>query len=219
MNLLFDFLKDLRENNHKEWFDANRDRHKKGQEQMLFFTELMIQEISKFDPDIPLLNPKDCLFRIYRDIRFSKDKTPYKTHMGSFVARNGLKVDRAGYYIHIEPGNSFLGGGIWAPQADHLKAIRSEIFDNAAGFKEILNDKNFRKYYTFIHGDKLKTAPKGFPKDFEDIDLLRYKSYTFGFQVEDETILNGNLVETAVDAFQELYKANRYLNSALDKWL
>lgn len=219
MKLLIDFLSDLRENNNKEWFNDNRNRYEESKEQMLFFTELMIQEIAKFDPDIPILSPKECLFRIFRDIRFSKDKTPYKSHMGSFIARNGRKSDRAGYYIHIEPGNSFLGGGIWGPQADHLKAIRSEIFDNAEGFKEILEDNDFKKYYIYIHGDKLKTAPKGFPKDFENVDLLRYKSYAFGFQVGDETILNGNLVEVAVDAFQELYKANRYLNSALDKWL
>ncbi|HKJ43447.1 MAG TPA: DUF2461 domain-containing protein, partial [Sunxiuqinia sp.] len=206
MKLLIDFLKDLRKNNHKEWFDNNRDHYEESRQQMLFFTELMIQEIAKFDPDIPMLNPKECLFRIYRDVRFSKDKTPYKTHMGAFVARNGRKSDRAGYYIHIEPGNSFLGGGVWGPAADHLKAIRSEIFDNAEGFREIINDEDFQKYYSHIHGDKLKTAPKGFPKDFEDVDLLRYKSYAFGFQVPDKTIVNGNLVEVAVDAFQELYK-------------
>lgn len=219
MQILVDFLKDLQTNNNKEWFDANRNRYQESKDQMLFFTELMIQEIRKFDTDIPLISPKDCLFRIFRDVRFSNDKTPYKTHMGSFIARNGRKSDRAGYYIHIEPGNSFLGGGVWAPQSDYLRAIRSEIYDNPSGFKEIINDPDFKKYFTSIHGEKLKTAPKGFPKDFEDIDLLRYKSYAFGYQPSDKVVLSGNFVEEAVSTFKELYKANRFLNSSFEKWL
>ena len=219
MKTLIDFLKDLRENNNKEWFDINRERYDQARAQMLFFTELMIQEIHKFDPEIPLLNPRDCLFRIFRDVRFSPDKTPYKTHMGSFIAPNGRKSIRAGYYIHIEPGNSFLGGGIWAPAAEPLRAIRSEIYDNAQGFKEVIEKPGFKKYFKSIEGDKLKTAPKGFPKDFEDIDLLRYKSYAFGFRVNDQIIMGNKFVEMVLDAFKELYLANRYLNSALDKWL
>ena len=218
MKTLLTFLKGLRENNNKEWFNDNRESYEASKEQMLFFTELMIQEINKFDPDIPLISPKDCLFRIFRDTRFSNDKTPYKAHMGSFIAREGRKSARAGYYIHIEPGNSFLGGGIWCPEPEPLKAIRSEIYDNTVGFKEVIEDKNFKKYYKAIEGEKLKTAPKGFPKDFGDIDLLRYKSYAFGHQVDDATILAENFVGYAVGVFKELYKANRFLNASLDKW-
>ena len=219
MKILFDFLKELKNNNNKAWFNDNRKRYEESKEQMLFFTELMIQEIGKFDDEISFISPKDCLFRIFRDVRFSNDKTPYKAHMGSFIARNGRKSNRGGYYIHIEPGSSFLGGGIWCPQPEPLKAIRSEIYDNADGFKEVIEDKGFSKYYKFIEGEKLKTAPKGFPKDFEDIDLLRYKSYAFGHQVNDKTVLSENFVGVTVDAFKELYKANRYLNSSLDKWM
>lgn len=219
MKILLDFFKDLKHNNNKEWFNENRERYEAGREQMLFFTELMISEINKFDSDIPLIDAKDCLFRIFRDVRFSNDKTPYKTHMGSFIAREGRKSERAGYYIHIEPGNSFLGGGIWHPAPEPLRAIRSEIFDNTEGFKEVIGDKNFKKYYHAIEGEKLKTAPKGFPKDFEDIDLLRYKSYAFGFQVDDSTVLSSDFVSVAVDAFRELHKANRFLNGSLDKFL
>lgn len=219
MKNVMNFLKALRRNNNKEWFNDNRKRYEAAKEQMLFFTELMIDEVRKFDEDIPLISPKECLFRIFRDIRFSNDKTPYKTHMGSFIARNGRKSERAGYYIHIEPGNSFLGGGIWHPQTEPLRAIRSEIFDNPSGFKEVIEAPDFRKYYKTIEGEKLKTATKGFPKDFEDIDLLRYKSYAFGFTVNDQTILSYDFLGITVDAFKELYKANRYLNSSLDKWM
>ena len=217
MEAIITFMRDLRKNNNREWFNDNRKRYEESKEQMLFFTELIIQEIRKFDEDIPLLSPKDCIFRIFRDIRFSQDKTPYKTHMGSFIAKGGRKSERAGYYIHIEPENSFLGGGIWHPEAAPLKAIRTEIFENASGLKEVLSDNDFKKYYQSIEGEKLKTAPKGFPKDFEDIDLLRYKSYAFGFQVDDGVVLGNDFVSITVDAFRELYKANRFLNSSMDK--
>ena len=219
MKVLFEFLSDIRDNNNREWFLENRKRYEESKEQMLFFTELMIQEIRKFDSEIPMMSPKDCLFRIFRDVRFSKDKLPYKTHMGSFIAAGGRKSMRAGYYIHIEPGNSFLGGGIWCPQPDPLRAIRSEILDNAEDFKKIIEDKEFSKYYKMIEGDKLKMAPKGFDKNFEDIELLKYKSYAFGSQIGDSRILNENFAEYSVSAFEELYKANRFLNSSLDKWL
>ena len=218
MKTLLNFLDELKKNNNKEWFNDNRGRYEESKEQMLFFTELMIREISQFDQDIPLISPKDCIFRIFRDTRFSNDKTPYKTNMGSFIARDGRKSARAGYYIHIEPGNSFLGGGIWGPQPEILRAIRSEVYNNTAGFKEVIEDENFKKYYSMIEGEKLKTAPKGFPKDFEDIDLLRYKSYVFGYPVDDHTIMSENFITIAVDAFKELYKANRFLNTSLDKW-
>ena len=166
MKTLLTFLTDLRKNNNKEWFNENRKRYEESKEQMLFFTELMIQELHKFDDDISLISPKDCLFRIFRDVRFSNDKTPYKTHMGSFVARNGRKSHRAGYYMHIEPGNSFLGGGIWSPEAGPLKAIRSEIYDNAGGFKEVIQDKGFLKFYQSIEGEKTKNCSERFSKRF-----------------------------------------------------
>ena len=139
--------------------------------------------------------------------------------MGSFVAAGGRKSMRAGYYIHIEPGNSFLGGGIWRPQPEPLRAIRYEILDNAEDFKSIIKDKEFNKYYKMIEGDKLKLAPKGFDKNFKDIELLKYKSYAFGSQIEDSRILSEKFAEYSVNAFKELYKANRFLNSSMDKWL
>ena len=219
MKAILDFLSDLQQNNTREWFDENRKRYEKSKEQMLFFTELMIQEIRKFDPDIPMMNPKDCLFRIFRDVRFSNDKSPYKTNMGSFIAAGGRKSDRAGYYIHLEPGGSFLGGGVWCPQPEPLKAIRYEIVDNAQDFKSIINDPNFSKYYKNIEGEKLKTAPKGFDKEFTDIDLLKYKSYAFTTPIRDEQIIGPDFIDFAISAFKELHKANQFINTALAKYL
>jgi uncharacterized protein (TIGR02453 family) len=219
MEDVLEFLENLEKNNNREWFNTNKKRYEACREKMLFLTELFINEIRKFDPDIPAMDPKDCLFRIYRDIRFSPDKRPYKTHFGSYVSKGGFKSSRAGYYFEIESGTSFLGGGIWMPPADVLKAIRSAIYDHPEEYLSILNDPGFRKYFTEFDGGKLKTAPKGFPPDFKHIDLLKPKSYAFGITIPRDDILNGKLFETGILAFRELYKLNRFLNDALDSYL
>lgn len=217
MQTLLQFLNELKKNNNKEWFNENRKAYDASKEQMLFFTEIMIQELRKMDQDIPALSAKDCLFRIFRDVRFSNDKSPYKTNMGSFIAPGGRKSDLAGYYVHFEPGASFIGGGVWCPAADVLRAIRTEIYEHPDGFKEVLHDDDFKEYFTEIMGEKLKTAPKGFDKEFEAIDLLRYKSYAFGYSLTDEQVLSGDLVELAVSVFRQLSHMNRFLNDAIEK--
>ncbi|MGD9557423.1 MAG: DUF2461 domain-containing protein [Mangrovibacterium sp.] len=219
METLMTFLSALDKNNNREWFNANHSLYKESLDQMLFFTGVMIQEIHKFDTRVPLMDPKECIFRIYRDVRFSSDKRPYKTHMGSYIAAGGRKSEMAGYYLHIEPGNSMIAGGIWRPEAAPLKALRTEIRDNADEFREITGNKSFRKFYPEMIGEKLKTAPKGFDKDSKDVDLLCYKSYTFTTPLTDTQILNGNFIEYSVEACRTLYPANRYLNEALEKWL
>jgi len=213
------FLSELKENNNKEWFDENRKRYEENRKKVLFLTELINQEIAKFDPEIGIKNPKDCVFRIFRDVRFSNDKTPYKTNMGSFIAKDGRKSISAGYYIHIEPGASFVGGGAYCPPADALKAFRTEIFDHSIEFKSIIFSPSFLKIYPDMYDDKLKTAPKGFPKDFPEIDLLKYKSYAFTSKIDDSMVTGSQYVEQIVAAFKELYPANRFLNIALEKWL
>ncbi len=219
MKTILDFLKDLKANNSKEWFNDNRKRYEQSKEQMLFLTEVLIQEIRKFDPDIPAMSPKDCLFRIFRDVRFSKDKSPYKTNMGSFIAPGGRKSELGGYYLHIEPGTSFAGGGVWCPQPNVLRAIRQEIYDHPDGFKEILYDEDFQEIFPGIMGETLKTAPKGFDKEFEDIALLRHKSYAFGCELSEAEILSENLIDETVEKFRLLSQMNRFLNDAIGKRL
>ncbi len=219
MKAILEFLDDLDKNNNREWFNANRERYESARDKVLFMNELFINEIRKFDKDIPAMDPKECLFRIYRDIRFSPDKRPYKTHFGSYVAKGGFKSNRAGYYFHIQPGESFLGGGIWMPPADVLKALRFAIYDQPEEYLSILNDPGFKRYFTEFEGEKLKTAPKGFPPDFKYIDLLKPKSYAVGMSLSDDDLVNGKLIETGVNAFRELYKLNRFLNSALEQFL
>ncbi len=217
MQAVLQFLTGLKENNTKEWFNDHRKQYDEAKEQMLFLTDILIQEIRRFDEDIPVLSAKDCLFRIFRDVRFSKDKSPYKTNMGSFIAAGGRKSEFGGYYIHLEPGTSFVGGGVWCPEADVLRAIRQEIYESPDNFKEVLYDEDFKQYFTEIMGEKLKTVPKGFDKEFADIDLLRYKSYAFGNSVSDEKVLGEDFVEDAIDMFRQLSHMNRFLNDAIRK--
>ena len=217
MEKVLQFLNELSENNNKEWFHANRKRYEENRDKVLFITEVLINEIRKWDKDIPVMNPKDCMFRIFRDVRFSKNKQPYKNNFGSFIAKDGRKSISAGYYFHIEPEGSFMGGGIYMPSAEPLKAIRKYIADHGDEFYAIINDKEFKQVYPERYGDKLKTAPKGFPKDHEFIDLLRYKSFAFSTNLKKEELLGENFIENVVKAFRKLYNVNAFLNTALDK--
>jgi len=219
MQEVLNFLSELKENNNKEWFDINRDRYQECRKKLLFLTGLLIQEVGKFDAEIDIQDPKDCVFRIFRDVRFSNDKTPYKTNMGTFIAKGGRKSISAGYYLHIQPGASFVGGGSYSPPADALKAFRTEIFDQSEEFKKLIYAESFRKVYPDLYDDKLKTAPKGFPKDFPDIDLLKYKSYVVTSTISDAEVANDAFVEKIISSMKELYPVNRFLNSALEKWL
>ena len=219
MQDVLNFLSELKVNNNKEWFDQNRKRYEESRKKVLFLTELIVHEINSFDPEIGNQNPKDCVFRIFRDVRFSNDKTPYKINMGSFIAKGGRKSVGAGYYLHIEPGGSFVGGGAYCPPADSLKALRTEIFDHPEEFKQLILSDSFRAMYPEMYDDKLKTAPKGFPKDFPEIDLLKYKSYAFTSRISDSDVIGDAFVGKIVAAFKELSPVNRFLNTAIEKWL
>ncbi|NQU84751.1 MAG: DUF2461 domain-containing protein [Mariniphaga sp.] len=218
MENILKFLSGLNKNNNREWFNDNRKQYEESRDKMLFYTEVFINEIRKFDADIPVVNPKECLFRIFRDVRFSKDKRPYKINMGSFIAKGGRKSMRAGYYFHIEPDGNFVGGGIYMPPAKPLKAIRTSIFENPDEYIKLIENKKFKKIFTEFHGEKLKTAPKGFPKDFEYINLLLPKSYAFGHQLDESIVVGNDFIKETVNIYTELAPINKYLNNALDKY-
>src|SRR6185436_17723592 len=141
------FLKALKKNNNKEWFDKNKDKYLAAKENVEGFVDELIKSISTFDKGLMGLRAKDCVFRIYRDVRFAKDKRPYKTNLGASISAGGKKAEVAGYYIHIEPGKSLIAGGRWMPSSDHLKKIRQEIDYNGKKIKKILNDENFKKEF------------------------------------------------------------------------
>ena len=218
MKEIYDFLMNLEKNNNREWFDQNRDIYQKTKLQFLQITEILINEIRTFDKEIPALDPKKCVFRIFRDVRFSNDKRPYKSNYGMFIARDGRKGGNPGYYFHIQPGESFIGGGVYMPEPNMLKAIRTEIFNHPADILEILNNPEFSAVFTLYNDDKLKTAPKGFPKDFEHIDLLRYKSYAPFVPISDEQLFSPDILEFILTKYKLLSSFNQFLNHAIDQY-
>ncbi|MFA9392612.1 MAG: DUF2461 domain-containing protein [Prolixibacteraceae bacterium] len=217
MKEIYDFLLNLEKNNNREWFDENRETYQKTKQQFLHITEILINEIRSFDSTMPFQDPKKCVFRIFRDVRFSNDKRPYKSNFGTFIARDGRKGGSPGYYFHIQPGASFLGGGIYMPEANKLKAIRTEIVEHTADFLELVEDPDFTSKFNFFSDDKLKTAPKGFSKDFEHIDWLRYKSYAASRSVSDEELFSPDLIDKIVEDYRNLAPLNQFLNNAIDQ--
>lgn len=210
------FLKVLKQNNNREWFTQNKEFFQSTKNNFNDIVETLITGIAKHDNDIEGLEAKDCIFRIYRDIRFSKDKTPYKTNFGAYMAPGGKKSGKTGYYIHIEPGgSSFLAGGLYMPPSERLKAIRQEIDYNIEEFKKIIGDKNFVKYFGSVTGDKLKKAPKGYPADHPEIELLKFKSYIVMHKVKDNQLLDEGFIKYAIDVFGVMQPFNWFLNRAV----
>jgi len=217
MKEILDFLKDLEANNSREWFDQNRDRYDATRKKFLTVAEFMIHEIRQFDEEIQALNPKDCVFRIFRDVRFSKDKLPFKSNYGCYVARGGKKSGFAGYYLHIQPGECFLSGGIYMPPPEHLQAIRQEIYYHPEKYIELIEDKKFKSIYTLPYFDKLKTAPKGYPKDWPHVELIKNRSYAVGHKIEEQELFAPDFLEKAIELFKIIRPFNHYLNKAVDE--
>jgi uncharacterized protein (TIGR02453 family) len=215
MDKVLQFLKELSENNSREWFNDNRKRYEESRDKVIFLTDVLINEIGEFDSGVRGLSAKNCVYRIFRDVRFSKDKLPYKTNFGSFICKGGRKSMNPGYYFHIEPGGSFIGGGIYMPPAEQLKAIRNYMAEHAEEFEDIIDEPGFKKNFPEMYDDKLKTAPKGFPKDHEFIRLLRYKSFIFSKALKDEMVLSDKYVAKMVQSFNELQPVNSFLYEAL----
>lgn len=210
---IIQFLKDLKDNNNREWFQDNKNRYEEVKHQFEGFINRLIPRIREFDPLIDLITAKDCVFRIYRDVRFSPNKSPYKTNIGAYIARGGKGSMMAGYYVHFEPGSSFLAGGLYMPPPDILKKVRDEIYYQSDEFKKIVYHKDFVKVFGEIDDpEKLKTAPKGYPKDFPDINLLKFRNYAVMHHVTDEMALSESYEEYAVGVFRALLPLNTYFN-------
>lgn len=217
MKEIYSFLEQVDANNNREWFDIHRDEYKSAQQKFLYITELLINEIRSFDREISYMDPKKCVFRIFRDVRFSNDKRPYKNNFGTYIARDGRKGGNPGYYLHIQPGASFLSGGIYMPDAAKLKAIRTEIYNHPSDFIELLEADEFKSNFKLFSEDKLKTSPRDFPKDFEHIDLLRYKSYAPTKPISDAQLLSPDFFEFVIESFRLLTPFNQYLNDVIGR--
>ena len=205
------FLRNLEKNNNREWFNENKTLYQEAQQDVISFVEKLIEEMADFDEEIGKLEAKKSVFRIYRDTRFSKDKTPYKTNFGAGLGMGkGNKI--SGYYLHIEPGKSFLAGGVYKPEPSVLKTIRQEISAFGDEFKAILEQDEFRNYFRGLSvEDKLKKVPQGFEKDDKMAEYLKLKHFIVTHPVSDEQLLS----ENAVKEFTEIFKAMKPLNDFL----
>ncbi|MFK8044284.1 MAG: DUF2461 domain-containing protein [Crocinitomicaceae bacterium] len=208
-----DFMKKIAQNNNREWFAEHKGEYESEREIVISFADDLLSKMQLHDT-IETVSGKKSLFRIYRDVRFSKNKDPYKIHWsGSF--KRATKLRRGGYYFHIEPGKSFMGGGFWGPESKDLKKMRFNIAEFESEFREILADKNFIKHFGKLEGDQLKTAPKGIDKQHPAIDLLRYKQYLLVRRFTDEEVLKSNFADELNESFKAMRPFLDFMSEAL----
>jgi uncharacterized protein (TIGR02453 family) len=212
------FLKDLKKNNNKPWFDAHRNQYEEARNDFENFIQSVLDKHARTDPDLKGLTAKKCMFRINRDVRFSKDKSPYKTNFGASMDKGGKKSGLAGYYFHLEPGKSFIGGGLWMPQPDALKKVRQEIDYCFDEFKKIIGTKKFKTTYSELYtgeGVQLSKVPQGFEKNSPAADYLKFKSWLVLRDMTDQAITSKDLVKKTTDAFSIMQPFIKFLNRPL----
>jgi uncharacterized protein (TIGR02453 family) len=212
-----EFLSKLSKNNNKDWFDNHRSTYELVKNNFKEFVEELILNMAKFDPAIGRLLPKECIFRINRDVRFSKNKAPYKNNFGELLSPGGKKSFSAGYYIQLQPGESFIAGGLWQPPTPQINAIRQEIDYNAAEFKKIIENKAFKKQFgTLSDEDKLKTVPKGYDKSHPEIELLKFKSYIAIHSLKDSEVVSKKFPDQCIEIMKTMQPLNMFLRRACD---
>lgn len=214
----FRFLRDLNENNNREWFQENKGRYEEAREDVKNLVGHLIMGLAAFDPEIPIDIPVDkCLFRIYRDIRFRKDKTPYKTWLGAGISVDGRKLQGPEYYLHIQPDHSFIASGYWRPQKEHLAAIRQEIDYNGTELTQILDSlKKHPQPLAPDQEDQLKRPPSGYEADHPHIDYLKLKSFTLSQSIPDAQWCKPNTVADLLESYRRMYPFKLFLHRAID---
>lgn len=208
-----EFLKLVKKNNNRDWFNAHKERYLKEHNDIVAFADALLLEMNKHDV-IENQSGKKSLHRIYRDTRFSKEKTPYKTNWSGGFQR-ATKKRRGGYYFHIEPGNTFVAGGFWGPDPKDLKRIRDEFAYDAAPIRKILKSKNFVNTFGSLKGEQVKTTPKGFDANDPAIDLLRYKQFIVVKKFTDKEVLSENFVKQMSDTFKAMRPFLDYMTEVL----
>jgi uncharacterized protein (TIGR02453 family) len=213
------FLKDLKKNNNKEWFEANRKQYEAAKKDFENLVQKIIDIHQKKDEELASLKVKDCMFRINRDIRFSKDKSPYKTNFGASINKGGRKSILAGYYFHCEPGQSFVGGGLWMPMPEELKKVRQEIDYCFDEFKKIINNKKFKTVYSDLYRGEdvsLSRPPKGYEDTNPAIEFIKLKSFIAMQQLDESDLTSETLVKKITDAFATLQSMIKFINRAVE---
>jgi uncharacterized protein (TIGR02453 family) len=210
------FMREIAINNNKPWFDEHKAEYLAAKADFEELVAEVLIVMGNMDPVYKDISAKECVMRIFRDVRFSKDKTPYKTNFGAGFSSGGKNFPGAGYYLHIQPGgNSFGGGGMWQPESAQLKAIRQEIDYNFEEFSKIVNDSQFKNFFGQIEGDKLVKVPKGYTEDNKAIEYLRLKSFTVGSNITDAALSQKGLVKKITDAFIAMKPFVDFLNRAV----
>lgn len=209
----FDFLNLLKKHNDRDWFNAHKDKYIEEQSHIEYFADALLMLLNSHDM-IETPTGKKSLHRIYRDVRFSKEKTPYNTHWsGSF--KRATKQRRGGYYFHIEPGNNFIAGGFWSPSPEDLKRIRDDFAFDAAPLRKILKSKSFVSTFGSLQGEQLKTTPKGFDADNKAIELLRYKQFLVVRKFTDKEVLDKSFLKEANQTFKNMRPFFDYMSEVL----
>jgi uncharacterized protein (TIGR02453 family) len=208
-----DFLSDLKLHNDRNWFHENHKRYVESRTNFEMFVQAVIDELTGFDPILKGLEAKSCIFRINRDIRFSNDKSIYKTNFGAFIVRGGKKnSDRfPGYYFHVDPDGCFVAGGAYIPPAPWLNAIREKIDENGEELARIIRQKDFVKFFGAMEGEKVKTTPKGYSKDHPYIELLKHKSFLADMAIPVKVLTSEGCFDLVISAFRAMKPLNDYL--------
>jgi len=212
------FITDVTLNNNREWFADNKTRYETAKSDVLAFIDQLIPHLAAADPEFSAeTSAKKCLMRIYRDVRFSKNKDPYKNNYGISFAVKGKGVNEPGYYLHIQPGNCFFAAGYWMPEATDLKKIREEIDYNTSEFLDIINSKSFKNLFSLSKEDTLKNAPKGYEITHPHIDILKLKSFIATFPIKDDEFLKPGIVDKLKTAFESVYPFILFLRNAVSE--
>lgn len=213
------FLKNLVRNNNKPWFDAHRTEYETARKDFGDFIQIVIDDFSKYEPDISTLEAKQCMFRINRDIRFSKNKMPYKRNFAASIKRGGRKSIFAGYYFHLEPGNSFAGGGVWMPLPEETRKIRQEIDYCWSEFQNIVTSRKFKTLFGDLErgdGISLVNVPKGYMRDNPAADYLKLKSWYADREITDAELSSGALIKQTIKTFESIQPLIHFLNRAVE---
>jgi uncharacterized protein (TIGR02453 family) len=211
-----DFLKKLEKNNNREWFLKNKPAFETANDNIAAFTGSLIEQIGKFDAEVAGIDPKTCVFRIYRDIRFSKDNSPYKTNLGAYIAPGGRKSMQPGYYFHIQPGKCFFAGGKHIPVGPELQKIRTAIEKDQVGFRKIVEKKGYRDLFGELRGDRLKSVPKGFDPESPAVEFLKLKEFMAFVEFPSDKIVTApDFPKTLAKMAKEMYPLISFLRKAL----
>lgn len=218
MQLIFQFLKNISANNNREWFKIHKNEYEEACNEFNSLLEGIIARISTFDKSVIGVLPKDCTYRIYRDVRFSTDKSPFKTHIGGYINPKGKKSSHAGYYVHIQPGQCMLAGGSYELPSNILRAVRQTVYDNIDEYISIVENPSFKNYFPIIGYEFLKTAPKGFPKDFKYMDYLKCKEFSCAYSVKDDFFTAPDVLDRVEEVFRQFKPFADFINFTIDNY-